>query len=51
MTGSAQPFADAEAVARGVQNAELLAVEGAGHVALLSHLDEARETAARYLAA
>lgn len=42
------PFAHAEATA-GVRGAELVAIEGAGHVALFTHLDRVREKAARYL--
>lgn len=45
------PFAHAQAVPRAVPGAELLAVDGGGHVALFTHLDRVRAGAGRFLAA
>lgn len=44
------PFAHAEAAARGIHGAELLGFDGAGHVALFTHMKDVREKASRYLA-
>ncbi len=45
------PPAHGEAAAHGIPGAEHLAIAGAGHVALFTHLAAVRDKAARYLAA
>lgn len=45
------PFAHAEAVRRTIPGADLLAIEGAGHVALFTHLDRIRKRARPFIVA
>lgn len=45
------PLPHAQAAAAGIEGSELLAIEGAGHVALFTHLASVRARAARFVAA